>query len=1001
MAQMSDTGEGEIKERQGHAKRRARESLHQTGEGSHEWQDIQFLLQLPLVRSIFDATPDALLLSDECGRIVLANQQAEALLGYSPAELLGRPVEDLIPDLYRPTHPKHRLAFLEGSSPRLMGQGRLLKALRKNKHEVDIEVSLGRVTTDQGVYAVSGLRDISARTAGEQALQVSEQRYIQLAQKIPDGIYIFHFDFDGSRSFKYVSPRFCELLGVEADAVLQDFRLAFSLVHPDDFEGLDRANETARATMLPFRWEGRFILRGEIRWMRISSDPTKMSDGTSLWHGIVSDITERKKVEEELRATTERLAEAQHIAQLGSWTLDLVSGKLIWSNEIFRLFEIDPDQFGATYEAFLNTVHPDDRDALNRAYMASLEHRTPYEVTHRLLMSDGRVKWVHEHCTSEFDASGKPLRSIGTVQDVTERMKIEADLRIAAAAFDAQEGIIITDANGVVVRVNRAVIETTGYSAEELVGQTPRVFKSGRHDAEFYEKMWKTLLETGSWQGEVWDRRKNGEIYPKWLSITAVRDQSGVISHFVGSHTDISERKAAEEKISHLAFYDSLTNLPNRRLLCERLQHALAASTRSRREGALLFIDLDNFKLFNDRFGHDKGDLLLQEFAKRLTGCIRESDMAARLGGDEFVAVLENLSEKSEEAAAQAEAVGEKILATVGQPYLIGGTEHAVTPSVGISLFGNAKNVFDELLKQSDIAMYQAKLSGRNALRFFDPKLQESINARAAMEADLRLGLKAKQFLLYYQPQLEDGRMIGAEVLIRWLHPERGMVSPAEFIPMAEETGLILPLGRWVLETSCIQLVGWAARAETAGLTLAVNVSARQFRQSGFVSEVLAVLESTGANPLQLKLELTESMLVDNVEDVIAKMTTLKEHGIRFSLDDFGTGYSSLAYLKRMPLTQLKIDQSFVRDLLTDLNDAVIARTVVSLGLNLGLKVIAEGVETVGQRDVLASFGCNAYQGYLYARPMPADAFEQFALQCSKTIKHAPRTSMNDRSSLK
>ncbi|MCK9388760.1 MAG: EAL domain-containing protein [Sulfuritalea sp.] len=451
-----------------------------------------------------------------------------------------------------------------------------------------------------------------------------------------------------------------------------------------------------------------------------------------------------------------------------------------------------------------------------------------------------------------------------------------------------------------------------------------------------------------------------------------------------GIALDITERKASADKIEHLAFYDPLTDLPNRRLLLDRLQQALTSSARHNRYGALMLLDMDDFKTLNDTLGHDVGDRFLTEVASRLQACVREGDTVARQGGDEFVVILEDLKEDTL-AAMQAESVAVKIQNAMRQPYVLdltlsGGVENTrsyhCSSSIGITLFRDNSVSVDELMKRADTAMYQAKAAGRDTLRFFDPDMQAVVTARAALDSDLREAVKERQFLLYYQPQVDAaGRTTGSEALVRWQHPRRGMVSPADFIPLAEATGLILPIGLWVLETACEQLVAWATVPDMSHLTVAVNVSARQFRHPDFVDQVLAVLDSTGANPGKLKLELTESLLLDNVEDIIEKMTALKAKGIGFSLDDFGTGYSSLSYLKRLPLDQLKIDQSFVRDVLTDPNDATIARTIVALAQSMGLAVIAEGVETVAQQEFLAANGCNAYQGYLFGRPMPAAEF--------------------------
>jgi len=689
---------------------------------------------------------------------------------------------------------------------------------------------------------------------------------------------------------------------------------------------------------------------------------------------------ERQQAEAALRASAERLNEAQRLAHVGSWTLDLASGELAWTDEVFRLFEIDPAHFAASYDAFLALIHPDDRAAVNQAYAASLQSRTFYEITHRLLMQDGRIKWVHERGTSVFDAAGRPLRSSGTVQDITKRKLAEAELRVAAAAFESQEGTMVTDAQGVILKVNRAFTASTGYTAAEAVGQTPRLLKSGRHNADFYRAMWESIDRAGGWQGEVWDRRKDGTEYPKWLTISAVKDENGAVTHYVGTHFDITERKRAEEKINELAFFDTLTGLPNRTLLLDRLKQTMTTSARNASHGALLFIDLDNFKTLNDTQGHDMGDQLLKQVAERLTTCVREGDTVARLGGDEFVVVLSGLSAQEQDAAASAEAVAEKILATFRQPFPLGALAHQSTASIGIALFGDQPATLDDLMKQADLAMYRSKDAGRGTWHFFDPTMQATVMKRAVLEADLHAAVREQQFLLHYQAQVVDaGRLTGAEVLVRWQHPERGMVPPAEFIPLAEETGLILPLGEWVLETACAQLAAWAQQPAMSHLTVAVNVSARQFHQHDFVDRVLAVLDHTGANPQRLKLELTESLLVANIEQIIEKMHALKVRGVGFSLDDFGTGYSSLSYLKRLPLDQLKIDRSFVRDVLTDPNDAPIAKTVVALAQGLGLGVIAEGVETAAQRDFLADAGCYAYQGYFFGRPVPVHEFEALA----------------------
>ncbi|WP_050463680.1 bifunctional diguanylate cyclase/phosphodiesterase [Herbaspirillum autotrophicum] len=664
-------------------------------------------------------------------------------------------------------------------------------------------------------------------------------------------------------------------------------------------------------------------------------------------------------------------------------------GKPRWINPSVK------DYTGYTVEECLSMpdlartlIYADDLRRIGPKLMRGLQGERGDDLEFRCVRKDGSLFWLSVSWVPITDNNGifAGFRTSG--RDITERKQVEAELRIAAVGFDSLEGMMVTDADCNILRVNRAYTTITGYTAEEVVGQAPHLFKSERHGPNFFRDMWDIIRRDGGWQGEIWDRRKNGEVYPIWLTISAVKNDEGVVVNYVGTHHDITDRKIAEEKIKELAFFDALTRLPNRTLLLDRLKQAIAVSTRNRSCSALLFIDIDQFKTLNDTLGHDKGDLLLKQVALRLAASVRANDTVARVGGDEFVVVLESLHRDPQEAASQTRTVGEKILAVLGNTYQLDDIEYRTTASIGATVFSGRQASIDELLKQADLAMYKSKESGRNALRFFDPAMQAVVLERVALEAGLRKAIEDRELLLHYQAQvLDDGRVTGAEVLVRWQHPERGMVSPAAFIPLAEETGLILPLGCWVLETACAQLANWARRPETAHLTIAVNVSAQQFREADFVDTVLDIIRKTGANPERLKLELTESMLVDNVEDIISKMHALKACGVVFSLDDFGIGYSSLSYLKRLPLDQLKIDQSFVRDVLIDPNDASIATTIVALAQSLGLGVIAEGVETAAQRDFLAAAGCHAYQGYFFCRPVPLAGFEEFAARFDPQIE--------------
>jgi len=609
---------------------------------------------------------------------------------------------------------------------------------------------------------------------------------------------------------------------------------------------------------------------------------------------------------------------------------------------------------------------------------------------------DGYRFQTHVNCL-RMDNMDAPQMIRLAITDITKLRAAELELRIAAIAFESQDGIMITDVNNVILLVNQAFTTMTGYSAEEALGQNPRMLCSGRQGKEFYAEMWTTLYNTGAWEGEIWHRRKNGVIYPERLTITAVKDTAGNTSHYVSTLTDITMSRAASDEIKHLAFYDPLTQLPNRRLLLDRLNQALATSARSRRRGALLFLDLDYFKTLNDTLGHDIGDLLLQQVAERLTACIREGDTVARFGGDEFVMLLEDLSEVSIEAAAQTEVIGNKVLSLLNQTFHLAAYEHHCTISIGATLFNGHDAETDELLKQADIAMYQAKESGRDALSFFDHHMQELINAHVRLEHELREAAQQQQFELYYQVQVDAaGQPLGAEALIRWQHPQRGILHPAQFMPLAEKSGLISAIDLWVLDAVCAQLQRWQSDAAMRNLTLSVNVNNKQFYKTDFAQQVQASVARFAIDPNLLKLELTESMLVEGIDEVAATLDTLAETGIRFSLDDFGTGYSSLQYLKLLPLYQLKVDQSFVHNIAIDSSDLAIVSTTVAMAQSLDLGVIALGVETEEQRILLLHKGCTHYQGYLFSKPLPIAAFEDLLQHAPQFIAQIPNSPVAD-----
>jgi len=821
-----------------------------------------------------------------------------------------------------------------------------------------------------------------ALTRTQSALHHCERRFFHEQQTGP----VLGLTLNQDTTVADVSAEAAVFLGEDAEQLLG--RRFASFIVPDERERCCQAVRAALEDDLPHAAD-LVLQRSDGALFDVRMDCQKLpSPGKPVRLRIsLVDISELKRLQNELSAFRDTRKQLNTIPN-EDWLHGVIDqslagiyliqeGHFAYANQGFA------DIFGYPSAteiigklAITELIVPEDRARVQENIRRRAEGEVPeMRYTFNGLRKDGSRIVVEVH-GRRMIFEGRPA-VIGVILDVTERKQAEQQLRIAATAFQSQEGMFVTDANQVILRTNSAFSAITGFSVDQVVGHPPSLFHSDQQNAGSYAAMWEKVTTTGSWQGEIMDRRANNELYPAWLSITAVRDAEDRITNYVATLTDITERKKAEAEIEYLAFYDQLTRLPNRRLLLDRLQQSLASSVRSGAQGALLYIDLDNFKDLNDTLGHEQGDLLLQMVAERLRSCSRIGDTVARVGGDEFVVVIEGLDENTQEAAAQSKEIGEKILATLSRPYPLGDLVHHSTPSIGVTLFKDQQNSIKELLKRADLAMYKAKSAGRNALRFYDPAMQDAVTERTKTENDLRLGLRAGHFLLHYQPQVNlQGQLIGAEALVRWQHPLRGLVSPAEFIPVAEACGLILQIGNWVLRTSCQQLVAWAMQPRLAHLSIAVNVSARQFHHPEFVNQVLAVLSETGANPRQLKLELTESLLLDNVEDMIEKMVALRHTGVGFSLDDFGTGYSSLSYLKRLPLDQLKIDKSFVNDILTSNSDAAITSTIIALAKNLGLSVIAEGVETQEQHTALARQGCHAYQGYFFGRPVALRDFE-------------------------
>jgi len=927
----------------------------------------------------------------EDGRFIDVNDAFLASMGFERDEVIGRTALEL------------GIWANPGDRKQLLETMRLNKSCRNMEAQYRTKdgrlrwalLSVSAIELDGLPCILSVTRDITDAKAAEQrlaaaqeALRESEARYRSTFEQAAIGIV--HASFDGR--ILLCNARFAAILGYGAGELsgINVQQVTAEEDRPANIEAMQRLLDDATVNE---SLEKRYLRKdGSPTWVTVTLSIQRDGGGRALhFIAVVEDINARKTAEDKLAAAQEALrgSEARYRAAF-QISIDEIAISQVEDGRYLDVSQAFLDARGFQREEVIGRTSlelniwedPRDRDSWIELMRRDSVCR---DLEVRLRRKNGEAFWG-QLSASLIELDGVPC-ILSFTRDITPAKAAMEALRASEERYRAtfQSSIDAININrmsdGVFVDVNEAFLRFVGFERWEVIGRTSRELNFWV-DPDDRQRMIETLRQNGSCRDlQARFRRKNGDIV--WGQLSSSIIEADGVPCMLSVTRDISAAKAAEEQIRDLAFYDSLTHLPNRSLLMERLRQSLAASSRTNRKRALLFVDLDNFKILNDTLGHRTGDLMLQEVAVRLAACIRDADTVARLGGDEFVVMLENLSDVPEDAAAQAEIVGEKILAAIDQPFWLAGRECLSTSSIGITVFGDKRESTDEVLQQADIAMYQAKAAGRNTMRFFAPALQAAVNARVVLEEDIRQAIKASQFVLYYQPQLDSIGLVGAEALIRWNHPRRGLLLPGEFIPLAEETGLIQPLGDWGLETACAQVAAWADRPETAHISLAINISARQFRQPGFVDKVLAALYRTGANPQNIKLELTESMLVENIEDIIAKMTLLKSHGLKFSLDDFGTGYSSLAYLKRLPLDQLKIDSSFVRDIAADIGSRAIAQSVISLGRALGLSVIAECVETEEQRAFLSRLGCHAFQGFLFSQPLPLAEFERLWLPSS------------------
>jgi diguanylate cyclase (GGDEF)-like protein/PAS domain S-box-containing protein len=807
-----------------------------------------------------------------------------------------------------------------------------------------------------------------------------DARLLQIASGIA---HIGGWTYDTAQDRVIWSDEVCRIHEVPAGTA-PTVEEAIAYFVPESRATLQRLVEACLRDGTPYDAELQLVTaRGRSVWVRAIGEAVRGADGAiTRLQGAFQDISDKRKAEHE----------AARMGQLLSATLESITDAFYTLDRDWRFTYLNPEA-----ERLLKRPRAQLLGKLLWEEFGALKGQIGYCEFHRAVRENRTVVFEEYYAPYQtlFEVRAYPSTEGLTVyfRDVTEARKTEESLRISEQRFRTIARAttdVVWDWNleDDTLWASDSIEPVFGYTMADFSGPI-RAWSDHIHrdERDRVVKHIRSAIEGGEeqWIDEYRFLRKDGSVALVLDRGYIIRDAGGRATRMIGAMVDLTERRQAERRIEYLAYYDVLTQLPNRQLLMDRLQRALDNCVQRRTTNALFFIDLDNFKSLNDTLGHAVGDQMLTQVAQRLSGCVSHYDTVSRFGGDEYVVLLEGMSADREHACAQARTVGERMLMTLGQPYQLDQYCHHSTASIGMVLFGDAGDDIGELLKRADMAMYEAKAAGRNTLRLFNPGMEAALSARMALENDLRQALHQceRAFDLRYQPQIDrHGQLTGVEALVRWRHPTRGVVSPAEFIPLAEETGLILALGQWVLEKACGQLLDWAASPATAQIEVAVNVSARQFHHPQFVAQVLDLVAVPGMDARRLKLELTETSVLENVGDTIAKMKVLKMHGVSFALDDFGTGYSSLAYLRQLPLDTLKIDRSFVQDLLTNQNDAVIARTIIALGRSLGLRVLAEGVETAAQRDFLFEHGCDAYQGYLCAPALPAE--EVPALTCKQ-----------------
>lgn len=818
---------------------------------------------------------------------------------------------------------------------------------------------------EDNIIGIKGIiTDITYIKSIEEDLENNRKRFEEISLISSDWVW----EVDNNGIYTFVSDRVEEILGYTADEMMGKSPFDFMPSEEADrvlkifneYSSEEKSFKDLKNTNI--HKNGQFVI------LQTSGFPIFDNKGKFIgYRGTDKDITD-------INNLVTNLNEAQELAQIGHWELDLITSELYWSDEVYRIFGLEIQEFDATYEAFLNHIHPDDHDLVNEAYSTSLENKSSYSIRHRVLTKDNQLKYVEERCIHKLDNVGNVIKSIGTVHDITKQVESEKELNIAANVYrHSNDAILITDKDNNIISINKAHERITGYRADEVIGENPRIFSSGWGDKQFYKNMWDSLAKNDFWEEELWDRRKDGTLYAISMSIVCIRDKEANIINYIAISRDITESKNKEKAIHQLAYYDFLTKLPNRKLFQEEVESFIKSSHFNDEKFAILFLDLDNFKWVNDSLGHFIGDKVLVKVSELLSNLVDKDSIVSRIGGDEFVLIVPFDKKFTISRLAT------NILKTVVDPIKIDNNEINVGWSIGISIYPDNAQSYSDLLKTADTAMYIAKENGKNNFRYFNDEMNQEAVERLDLDTRIRQAMRSNDFTLNYQPKAscKTQSIEGVEALIRWNEAELGFIPPDKFIPIAEESGYMNEIGTWVMKQALSDLK-IIHEKQKQNITMAINISGKQLDENSFYYTTKQIIEESGVDPKFIEFEITETAIMQDIENVIVVLEKIKGLGISISIDDFGTGYSSLSYLRKLPIDILKIDKEFVMEIEDDYESNGIVEATIALSTALKLKTIAEGVETINQKNILAKLGCNLMQGYLYSKPLGLNTLLEF-----------------------